>query len=410
MTYLARSAGTGRARLGDDLNVERIMFRSFVLVAGVLAVVACNEVVDPTIERPTNLTYKLDPSGNPDVPAGILLTWDPVLNGDLEAYNIYSRQSESASYDLRGSTTSLTFHDVGEPDLFYAVTALFRDGDESDFSDDVFIDERLRLTRPSFLNSTSLDGAIHLAWDDSPFQTTPEGFLQYRVYSTIYSLDDGLCAATWSLEGTSVSPEFLAAALVNGQSRCFAVAAESIEGWESLWSEKRADTPRPDARNVVMFPLADDPNRSGFRFYQDIDGDGQVDPAELGIVGPGGATTIDFWVFRDATDSLFLVPERAGTGVEFYESVPVDDLTSVDIAPDQTYRTSAIIALPGFGYVFEMDGGDGFARYGAIRITHVSRDLLIFDWSYQTDPGNPELQIRGGLPVAEREGVIVTRR
>ena len=54
-------------------------------------------------------------------------------------------------------------------------------------------------------------------------------------------------------------------------------------------------------------------------------------------------------------------------------------------------RYSAAEAVPGWGYVFQMNGGDGFARYGAVRVTHVGQDYLILDWAYQTDPGNPEL-------------------
>jgi hypothetical protein len=40
-----------------------------------------------------------------------------------------------------------------------------------------------------------------------------------------------------------------------------------------------------------------------------------------------------------------------------------------------------------------MAGPDGFARYGAVRVSHVGTDFLILDWSYQTDPGNPELTV-----------------
>jgi hypothetical protein len=89
---------------------------------------------------------------------------------------------------------------------------------------------------------------------------------------------------------------------------------------------------------------------------------------------------------------VFLTPVRLGTGVEFYdENNPTEDLSSIDFAVDRDYRASPIIAAPGFGYVFEMDGGDGFKRYGAVRVTHVGRDFLILDWAFQTDPGNPEL-------------------
>ncbi len=51
--------------------------------------------------------------------------------------------------------------------------------------------------------------------------------------------------------------------------------------------------------------------------------------------------------------------------------------------------------MPGFGYVFETDGGDGFVRYGAVRVQHVGTTFLIMDWAFQTDPGNPELMVRG---------------
>ena len=49
---------------------------------------------------------------------------------------------------------------------------------------------------------------------------------------------------------------------------------------------------------------------------------------------------------------------------------------------------------PGFGYVFEIDGGDGFVRYGAVRVTARGNDVPDLDWAFQTDPGNPELLVR----------------
>ncbi|MDH3497752.1 MAG: hypothetical protein OER21_13405 [Gemmatimonadota bacterium] len=388
------------------------MRRYLVMAVGAMVLgTACEEdIVAPGIEQPLNLTYSIEPSGDPDAPAGVLLRWDPVLASDLLVYRVYSRPGTSGSFDLRGETTSTTFHDTGIPDLDYAVSAVRVDGVESVLTQ-VRIDERLRLQRPNFLVSTSLNGAIALAWDDNPFQSAPSGFKQYRVYSATYSLDDNLCGAQWSLEGTTVSPEFIAGALPNGVPRCFGVSAESVEGFESLWSDIRADTPRPDARNVVIYADAVDPTRAGFRFYQDLNGNGQVDPSELGIVGSSASTTIDFWIFRDAsTQRLFFVPERTGTTVALYGSAPVADLTSIDLAPLSGYSRTSIEALPGWGYVFEMDGGDGFARYGAVRPTHVGRDFLIVDWSYQTDPGNPELQVRGGLPTAGEQELVVRRR
>ena len=126
--------------------------------------------------------------------------------------------------------------------------------------------------------------------------STPDGFKQYRIYSASYSLDNNQCGTAWTLEGTTVSPEFLASALTNGVSRCFGVSAESIEGWESLWSDVIADTPRPDARNVLIFPFQADPTRSGFRF---------AGPLALGIVAAGNDPNVDFRVDRDVNGDLW---------------------------------------------------------------------------------------------------------
>jgi hypothetical protein len=254
---------------------------------------------------------------------------------------------------------------------------------------------------PATLASTTLDHAIALTWLDNSYTADPTNFRNYQVFSTTYDLDNAVCGA-WRLEGTTVAPEFIVGALDNGVPRCFAVSAVSVTGAESAQSPVRTDTPRPDARNVVVYAVQARADSSGFRFWDD-DGDGQVEDGELGRIRDGAATDIDFFVDRDGTGSLFLNPVRAGTGVEFYSGLPVEDLTSVDLAPClagatpgqcAAYATSPIPASPGFGYVFETDGGDGFLRYGAVRVTHVGQSFLILDWAFQTDRGNPELLVQ----------------
>ncbi len=255
---------------------------------------------------------------------------------------------------------------------------------------------------PADLTSTTLDRAVALSWSDNAYTADPANFGSYAIYSTTYDFDNDLCGNTWALEGTTVAPEFVVGALTNGVSRCFTATARSVEGAESARSQARADTPRPDSRNVLLNVLQAQNAGSGFRFWDDLNADQQVQDSELELVRAGSATDIDFVVERDGTGSVFLTPVRPGTGVEFYADIPVGDLTSVDFAPcipDSSpdgcapYTTSPIEASPGFGYVFETDGGDGFVRYGAVRMTHVGPTFVIFDWAFQTDRGNPELLV-----------------
>jgi hypothetical protein len=213
------------------------------------------------------------------------------------------------------------------------------------------------------------------------------------VYSASYNLDANICGNDWSLEGTTVSPEFIASALTNGVPRCFGVSAVSVEGFESMWSPLRNDTPRPDSRNVVVYARQSQSAGSAFRFWADANANGTVENNELGVLLAGSDGSADFAVDRDVSGSLFLVPVRAGTAVAQYGTAPSADLTSIDFAPTNGYSTTPIQALPGWGYVFKMSAGDGFARFGAVRVTHVGHDFLILDWSYQTDPGNPELMV-----------------
>lgn len=357
--------------------------RRYLVLTAALALAACDRGV--VLPAPTNLYYDLDVSGDPTAPAGILWTWDAIESSDLQGYRIYSRPDQSSPFGLRALTTSTSFHDVGKPEAEYFVVGLNKEDREGIPSDPVLVDERLRLPAPVSIASTSLNGAIYLVWSDNAYDADPNGFSKYHVYSCAYSLDDGTCG-DWGREGTTVAPEFLVGVLPNGQAREFAVSAETIEGWESLWSPTIVDTPRPDARNVVVWANDVDGTKSGFRFDQ---------AGVLGVVGDGSGSDIDVRVTRDGSGNFFLVPVRAGTTLRMYDSQPIDDLTSIDNAPATGYGTAAQQALVGYGYVFQMTPGDGFYRYGGLRVTHVGQQFVIFDWSYQTDPGNPMLSVIG---------------
>ncbi len=346
-----------------------------------------------SLPPPSNLFYEVTSGGPATVPVATLLEWDQVNDGSVSAWNVYSRSSTAQAFLLRGTTTSNSFHDQGVPELQYYVTAVDFNGLESLGSNIVTVDERLALPPVTQLFSTSLDGAVALAWSDNPFESDPQGFRNYRVFSTPYNLDTDVCLATgWVLEGTTVAPEFISGALVNGQPRCFGVSAVTIEGFESLWSPVVTDTPRPDARNIAIDATQFNPAQSGFRFWQDQNLDGQVQDPELGMILPGASPEADFSIERDGAGQLWLTPVRAQATVAVYAGGPVADLTSIDIAPVGGYSHTPVQLQPGYGYVVQITGSaDGFLRYGALRATHVGRDFAIIDWSYQTDPGNPQL-------------------
>jgi hypothetical protein len=251
----------------------------------------------------------------------------------------------------------------------------------------------VELPAPTTLTSISLNSAVHLQWSDNAYEQYPNDFQYYRVYSTSYSLDNDLCGATWSVEGTTVAPTFLVGALTNGVPMCFTVTAVSRDETESARSPLRNDTPRPDGQNVIVF--TDDTlagAQSGFRFWLDANGNGLVDVNELGLVGPGSSPTADFYVTRDA-NGTYLVPQRVGVTMQPYGNTPIADVTSIDVAPNGGYSRSGYDAVPLWGYVFQMDDGIGFYKYGAVWVSAVGNGYVIFDWSYQTDPGNPELRI-----------------
>jgi hypothetical protein len=235
--------------------------------------------------------------------------------------------------------------------------------------------------------STSLDGAVALTWDDNAFAANPNAFQDYRVYSTSYSFGtdylNGQCGANWALEGSTVAPEFVVGALANGVAECFSVTAMSVgPGRRPPFGSPagHAAAGRAQRRNLCPPGIGVSERVS---LLNDLNGDGLVQNNELGRIVSGTSSAADFSVERDANDSLFFLPRRTGTLLALYDSLPVADLTSIDLAPDPSvsrspvldYSTTGATALPGLGYVFETRGPGGAVLYGAVRPTHVWRSI-----------------------------------
>ena len=240
------------------------------------------------LPTPTGLTYQLVPSGIPDSPDGVLLSWDDVADANTTAYVVYSRNAASGSWSRRAETTSPTFHDAGLPAHSYYVATRDEAGHLSSPSYSVTIDVRLHLPAPASLNSITLYRAVQLSWSSNSRTADPHAFDYYRVYSTVWSAAASRCDdSLWILEGTTISEDFISTGLTNGVRYCFAVSAVSRDGHESLFSVPRDDTPRYDSRNVILDAFQVAPATSGFDFYNPT-----ANP-RFGIVSSGSASGID---------------------------------------------------------------------------------------------------------------------
>jgi hypothetical protein len=336
-------------------------------------------------DEPTNLSFQLLPSGDPNVPLGIVLSWDPPSNGDAVVFDVYGRSSGTA-WIRRATTTSPTFHDAGVPQSEYYVVAFDESGREMGRSETIVVDLSIRLPAPLGLTSTTLDHAIHLAWDDNAVNSTIATFDHYRVYSSAYSSAKTACEAPWYFEGSTVSDAFLVGNLANGQSRCFAVSAVSVDGHESTWSNARLDTPRSDAKSVLVYVAETKADSAGFLFNDET-------PKVLGVVSPAARVDADFTLSRHTDGSIWLTPARVGSTVRLYQASTVTDLSAIDLAPLTGYAATAVEVSPGFAYVFQLQETDGM-HFGVIRVQFVTKDFIVFDWAYQDGVGNPELAKR----------------
>lgn len=246
-----------------------------------------------------------------------------------------------------------------------------------------------QLRAPASLTSTTLDNAIELAWSDDSYQSNPAQFRQYAVWSAGYDLDAGVCLEPWSIEGTTVAPRFLVAAVSNSIPRCFRVNGEALDGGVTDYSPIRYDTPRYGSGVLELRAAQVAPQSAGFTFWRDLDGDQRTIRTELGWVGSEADPDIDL-ALDLADGELWLTPVRDGVRILAWPTL-VTSLADIDLAPANGYGRGSVAAVAGSGYVVEMDGPDGFRRYGALRVIGQGASFIYFEFAYQGDPGNPEL-------------------
>ncbi|HKT08578.1 MAG TPA: hypothetical protein VJR24_11825 [Gemmatimonadaceae bacterium] len=361
------------------------MRRTSLVVGAVVALAACSTSDRVTgnnfnLTPPSNLTYQLIPSGNADAPEGIDLRWDPVNDPNISDYAVFSRASTSDQWSLRAQTTSPSFEDLGQPDLQYYVASEAADGSMSAPSNVITVDNTNKLPPPQDLSAIALDMAVELSWAPNARLADPAAFSYYRVYSTVYHASQNLCDTQWVLEGTTVSEDFIASGLPNGQPRCFDVSAISIDGHESDWPTPIAIAPSATAGDVVVFSSQDSLAKSGFTLGASMN--------TRDMTASGARTDIDFRVDRHADGSMWIVPVKPGTSVALYSTQPISNLSAMGVAPTSGFTSGAVQAKAKLGYVIQTARSDGM-HYARVRVAAVGHDYIIFEWSYQQSPGDP---------------------
>jgi len=340
-----------------------------------------------------------DPDGPVNVDAsyynlGVDISWElsPGWNG--EAFRVYGKRASDADYFFTAEVTSCAdgfcaYRDlnvVSNVTYDYFVAAVDPDtGDEASSAVvSVFVPQPIPPAVPDQVAGVALDDAAFLIWSDAP--ASEDDFSFYRVY--IVDGSDDL------LLGETDSPGFVDLLALNGSTFTYFVTSVDDQGHESGGSALVDVTPRPDFAGELINTYEDVPGNAVFQFR---------DSEDLVAVLSGDDPDRHFRLESDV-DGLWLVP---GPGVEIYPTgqfttalkcgVGADDgCTSWEVAPTSGYASGDVPVDTEFTYMFRVPGTGAGVNYGAIRVTLLGQDqagddVMVFDWAYQTQEGNPNL-------------------
>jgi hypothetical protein len=330
----------------------------------------------------------------------VTVYWELASGWNGETFRVFGKRVGDASFLLIAEVTSCS-EGLCEYTDTNIVTGVSYDYFVSSLDPDTGVetdsDLTVRVSVPSFspppvptdLEVVTLDATNYLRWNDDV--RSASAFSAYRIY--LLSDQD----ATQTLLGHSDSPGFLDALAENGVTSSYAVSSVDLYGHESALSSAADGTPRPDFTGELVYSHMDDPDLSGFRFSESD----QLDP-----IVAGGSPSRHFRLETDAS-GWWLVPGPSAdvfpegvftTGLKCGVAADpqCEDWTT---APLAGYSHLDIAVEPEFTYMWRVVEGDGVTRYGALRVTllgtdQFGADLMIFDWAYQLQGGNPQLVLR----------------
>ncbi len=220
---------------------------------------------------------------------------------------------------------------------------------------------------PNGVYSVTGDESVRLYWNP----VCAYDFAGYRVWRG-YS-ETGY----YYLIGETPSAYFVDWDVSNGNTYYYAVSAYDTWGNESALSDELVfDTPRPEGYGERVYTVEGYPNDAGYDF-------------SCYCVVPYDDEYADvFFGYDDSSDTYYM--QSTGTDTDLLIYGPTTDLTDVDWAPETGWLSGGSVDLyEGYSYlVWTWDN-----HFAQVRITCLCGDYIKFDWSYQTDEGNPELRV-----------------
>ncbi len=244
-----------------------------------------------------------------------------------------------------------------------AALALFAVGCDSDDGPVVVVDS-IPPAAPQAVSTVTGDGRVTISW----VPNTDGDLAGYRVYRGV----DGYLGEMFAL-ATTPSTTFVDAAVLNGTTYYYAVAAYDVAGNESALSvENTLDTPRPAGANLVLYDISFEPGElAGYDF-------------SAGVLRLAGDASTDIY-YEVAGGARLMVARDLSTDVQDAGYRVLDDL---DWAPDEGWSpTGTVELIVGHAYYAWTRTGN----YAKFRVTSITNNQVRIDWAYQLQADNPEL-------------------
>jgi len=367
------------------------------LAAATLALGAC---VNDGISTP--------PGAAPGVPRqlevyyharAVHLSWELPSQWNGEFFRVYGKRSSDAAYFLIAEMTNCAggvcrYSDVnvtpGVTYLYYVASVRPASGLETPTANSVQVRVPLVLPPPvpGGASVVALDNANYVRWNANA--RAAGDFSHYRVWLHTQG--------GHHLLGETDSEGFLDLLARNGSTYSYSVTSMDAQGHESQRSAAASGTPRPDFHTEWLFDFFDVPASSGFRFQND----GESNPIVSGS-SPARHFRLEvddsgWWLVPGPNTTVH--PSGFATTVLKCGVAADQGCVSLDVAPTSGYVAQDLGLAPQTTYVLRVRGDDNQNHYAAIRIQHLGFDgtgraLMIFDWAYQLQPGNPNLSPQG---------------